>query len=284
MGQESNNSLKKSIPNEISLIPNLNIFCYQNGKNSSIPLIEHSHKEKFEFLIVKSGALDVKVDGDVYTLFDGEALVVLPSETHCINEVDTKTNVIWFQLDGNNLDNFLGLDKKYAKTILTLLARLKSRKILLEAETVSIFLNSFKILQSSSPIDKLNGYLQFINGLFNLLNSECDEHILSDEIRKAIAYIHSNITETIDINELLVVTKMDTKEFKDEFINQTGVLPREFINIEKTKAAAKEIQNTDTDIYDIIYDYGFASPRVFKVTFKKLFGISPEKFRKRYKK
>lgn len=99
-------------------------------------------------------------------------------------------------------------------------------------------------------------------------------------IKKIIKYINDNIYQTIEINQLVILTNWDKYHFLRMFTKFTGITPYQYILQQKMNIAKGFLMDTNLNIVEIAYDLGFNSHSNFSIRFKKMTGVSPDEFRK----
>jgi AraC family transcriptional regulator len=92
---------------------------------------------------------------------------------------------------------------------------------------------------------------------------------------RAIDYIESNLTGTIDLDITARFVGCSSWEFQRIFSFLTHVPPGEYIRQRKLTLAAQDILTSQTKIIDIALKYGYESPTAFSRAFSKLFGMTP---------
>jgi AraC family transcriptional regulator len=98
-------------------------------------------------------------------------------------------------------------------------------------------------------------------------------------MNKAIDYIESNLTGTVDFNIAAGFVGCSTWEFQRIFSFLVHVPLGEYIRQRKLTLAAHDIIANDTKIIDIALKYGYESPTAFSRAFNKLFQIAPSSAR-----
>jgi AraC-like DNA-binding protein len=99
-------------------------------------------------------------------------------------------------------------------------------------------------------------------------------------IKKTIQYINSHIYETIEIEQLVSLTRWKKHHFSRMFIKYIGVTPYQYILNQKIELSKSLLIETNNQIVDIAYELGFNNHSNFSTRFKKITGKSPEDFRK----
>lgn len=100
-------------------------------------------------------------------------------------------------------------------------------------------------------------------------------------IQMARKYIQSNFAKiqgAEDVSEVLGVNYHSLREY---FARKVGIPIIQFINYTRCCAAEKMLKTTDWKLFKIALEVGFTNEKNFINMFKKLYGITPDRYRKR---
>ena len=139
-----------------------------------------------------------------------------------------------------------------------------------------------------NPIDIITNVNIVLNNYYHrnidVLRTEHGDTELKDEnpfiIKKIIQYINSHISETIEIEDLVKLTRWEKHHFSRMFKKYLGTTPYQYILEQKREYSKTLLIETNNQIFDIAYELGFNSHSNFSVRFKKITGYTPEDFRK----
>lgn len=101
-------------------------------------------------------------------------------------------------------------------------------------------------------------------------------------IKKAQAYIESKIDEKISIERLSSKFAIGRRNFDRRFIKATGNTPVEYAQRVKIEVAKKAFESSRKTINEVMYDVGYSDVKAFREVFRKITGMSPLEYRKRY--
>lgn len=99
-------------------------------------------------------------------------------------------------------------------------------------------------------------------------------------LRKTIDYIEDNLTEKIELDDIANNAYISKFHYHRIFHSVVGITIMEYMRKRRLSEAAKELNETKIKIVDIALKYQFSSPEAFSRAFKKMFGISPEAYRR----
>lgn len=107
----------------------------------------------------------------------------------------------------------------------------------------------------------------------------------SDEvIKKAQAYIESNLQEKVSVEHLSSMFATGRRNFDRRFIKATGNTPVEYSQRVKIEAAKKAFETSRKTINEVMYDVGYSDVKAFREVFRKITGMSPLEYRMKYNK
>jgi transcriptional regulator GlxA family with amidase domain len=103
-----------------------------------------------------------------------------------------------------------------------------------------------------------------------------------DEILKAQTYIEQNHHLPINMDEIAEHTNMSKRNFIRRFKKATQNTPFEYLQRVKIEAAKKALEKGSQNINLLMYDAGYNDIKTFREVFKKLTGLTPQDYRKKY--
>jgi AraC family transcriptional regulator len=102
----------------------------------------------------------------------------------------------------------------------------------------------------------------------------------SRRLRRAIDYIHSNLTKEITVEELAAAASLSRFHFSRMFKAATGKSPRRFIGQLRLELA-KSLLIAGRSIADVAHDCGFSSESNLVRSFRRATGLTPGQYRNR---
>jgi transcriptional regulator GlxA family with amidase domain len=111
------------------------------------------------------------------------------------------------------------------------------------------------------------------------------QKVHEDEVvKKAQTYIESKLDEKISIEQLSSRLAVGRRNFDRRFIKATGNTPLEYTQRVKMEAAKKAFETKRKTINEVMYDVGYSDVKAFREVFRKITGMSPLEYRKKYNK
>jgi transcriptional regulator GlxA family with amidase domain len=103
-------------------------------------------------------------------------------------------------------------------------------------------------------------------------------------VKKAQAYIESNLDEKISVEHLSSRFSVGRRNFDRRFIKATGNTPIEYSQRVKIESAKKAFETSRKTINEVMYEVGYSDVKAFREVFRKITGMSPLEYRARYNK
>lgn len=105
-----------------------------------------------------------------------------------------------------------------------------------------------------------------------------------EPIKRAQQFIENNITGKISVEELAEKNGLSVRNFERRFKKATANTPVEYIQRVKIEYAKKHLETGRKNINEVIYELGYADGKAFRTAFKKITGLLPLAYRKKYNK
>lgn len=111
------------------------------------------------------------------------------------------------------------------------------------------------------------------------------QKVHEDEVvKKAQAYIETRLEQKISTTELSSIFSVGRRNFDRRFIKATGNTPVEYSQRVKVEAAKKFFEVGRKTVNEVMYDVGYSDVKAFREVFRRITGMSPLAYRKRYNK
>ncbi|MBC9797835.1 GlxA family transcriptional regulator [Sinomicrobium weinanense] len=102
------------------------------------------------------------------------------------------------------------------------------------------------------------------------------------EVLGAQKYIEKNYYTPISIEEIAERANMSKRNFIRRFKNATQNTPLEYLQRVKIEAAKKALEKSAESINSVIYDVGYNDLKTFRKVFKRVTGLTPQDYRRKY--
>lgn len=101
-------------------------------------------------------------------------------------------------------------------------------------------------------------------------------------IGKAISHIEDNISVDLDLDSLSAIAHMSRRNFTRAFRNAIGHSPIEYLIRLRISRAMELLTHSEINITETAFQTGFLDSNYFSRQFRKVAGISPSEYKKRY--
>ena len=96
-------------------------------------------------------------------------------------------------------------------------------------------------------------------------------------------HIESSFKEKISIDQLADLVHMSRRTFQRRFQKATHLTIKEYIQKLRIEAAKKLLEETSLTVNEVMYESGYNDTKAFRYVFKKITGVSPLVYRKKFK-
>lgn len=245
--------------------------------NEIVPDGEHTHGE-CEIYINLSGDLAFEVEGLVYPIFPGSAIVTAPGERHrCIYRSDAihKHYCVWFSAEGKEelfpeiFDRPLGERNLYSFA---------------SDSFASLIARADRLMTAKGGREVAYAFYSFIERLFT--EGSCDSAsatALPEDVALAVTFINENISSKITVGEIAERAGVNITTLERHFDAVFRISPFEYIK-KKRLDAAERLLSDGVTVTDACYQSGFSDLSKFIICFRKHFGKTPKQYQKVMKK
>ena len=102
----------------------------------------------------------------------------------------------------------------------------------------------------------------------------------SGDMKKVLAYINAHLNEKINLDAAASAAGYSASWLNNNFREQVGMSPREYINKKKIEEAKRLLAQTELSVTAIAYRLGFSGSNYLAVMFRQIAGCSPSEYRK----
>ena len=103
-----------------------------------------------------------------------------------------------------------------------------------------------------------------------------------EPIKLVQEFIENNFQDKISIDQLTAMACLSRRNFERRFKKATSNTVIEYTQRVKIEAVKKGLETGRKTIVDLMYDVGYSDMKTFRSTFRKITGLSPLEYRKRY--
>lgn len=103
-----------------------------------------------------------------------------------------------------------------------------------------------------------------------------------EAVKKVQQYIEQNFQDKISVDQLADMSGISRRSFERRFKKATTNTVAEYIQRVKIEAVKKDLETSDKNINEAMYDVGYNDTKAFRGTFKRITGLSPIQYRNKY--
>lgn len=256
---------------------------------SSVKL--HWHDE-VELIVIKKGTGLVSVDLVSYAVKSGDVIFVFPGQLHSISQKDNEIMEYENILFKASLLKSSGYDLCNDKFIQPLLTSVVTINPVID-ETCSYHSALETLIQEIDNLCDVRPYAyqlaikSHLFQIFYILVSNCGKNEIKpiskkslEKVKMILSYIADNFQENITIEDVAGHCFYSKSYFMKFFKETMGVSFIQYLNDYRLEVAAKMLQGTSDNIFDIAINTGFDNLSYFNRSFKKKYGVTPGKYRK----
>ena len=246
------------------IIPSLN-HHFENGINENKELINwiaKQYKSGAEIASICTGAFLLAATG----LMDGKVCSTHWSAAHSFRQMFPKVNL---QTDNLITDEAGICTNGGAYSFLNLMIYLVEKYF--DRQTAIFCAKVFQI-----EMDR-NNQSEFT--IFTGQKQHSDEMVLQAQL-----FIEKNIEDKISIEELSSRLNVGRRSFDRRFVKATGNTPIEYAQRVKIEAAKKAFETNRKTITEVMYEVGYTDVKAFREVFRKITGLSPLEYKRKYNK
>lgn len=105
-----------------------------------------------------------------------------------------------------------------------------------------------------------------------------------DAIKNVQEYIEGNFREKISVEKLSKQCCIGRRNLELRFKKATGNTVLEYVQRVRIEAAKKELEGTRKSINEVMYDVGYTDAKAFRSIFKRVTGVLPAAYKKKFNK
>jgi transcriptional regulator GlxA family with amidase domain len=103
-----------------------------------------------------------------------------------------------------------------------------------------------------------------------------------DVVRRAQEFIEQNFQDKITVTRLATMLAVSRRNLERRFKRATSNSVVEYLQRVKIEAAKISFESSRENVNEVMYKVGYMDTKAFRVTFKKITGLSPVEYRNRY--
>ncbi len=268
----------KIITDEILTIPGLEMFGHNRGHRSVLqPHIHHAA----EFVYLSNGTQKYYIGDEEFVIRGNQVLAVAADTPHSSGPSQFgRHETLWFRLYIDEFSEHLGVTRQMQLLARRRLHQMCNSIIVLKENMYSDLQAAFYELASADLTRQLSGWARFLRFVTHLIECTTPTGSCSPAIQQTIAYIEENICTHLELETLAELAGLSLSGFKQKFRRETGITPREYINLQKIEKA-KALLRTGMGITETAFALDFSSSSYFSYLFRQMENMTPSEFVKK---
>jgi transcriptional regulator GlxA family with amidase domain len=105
-----------------------------------------------------------------------------------------------------------------------------------------------------------------------------------ETVKEVQQYIENNVTNKITVEALAGTHGLSKRNFERRFKKATANTPVEYIQRAKIEHAKKNLETGRKNVNEVMYEIGYSDRKAFRTSFKKITGLLPLEYRRKYNK
>ncbi len=238
-------------------------FCKEYGENFSFPA--HLH-QSFEFITLLSGEMDITVENKLYTIKQGEALLIFPHQLHALSSNESEHMLCIFSPE---------IVKAYfSKTA----KKLPIQSLFMPSKNL---IDAINTLSETDSVIKKKGILYSLCAEFDETAAYTDKQTVDKNLLSLVfTFVENNFNKDCSLENLSKETGFSYAYLSRYFKNTVGISFNTYVNQYRINNACYLLNNTDYSILQCALDSGYTSLRSFNRNFKNITGMTPQEYRK----
>jgi transcriptional regulator GlxA family with amidase domain len=103
-----------------------------------------------------------------------------------------------------------------------------------------------------------------------------------EPVKKAQEYIENNFEDKINVDQLATMFALSRRTLERRFKSATSNTIIEYVQRVKMEAAKRSLENSTKHVNEVMFEVGYNDTKAFRSTFKKVTGLSPVAYRKKF--
>lgn len=105
-----------------------------------------------------------------------------------------------------------------------------------------------------------------------------------EAIKKAQEFIETNYQDKLTVDKIASIIALSRRNLERRFKKATANTVLEYIQRVKIEAAKINLESSRQNVNEVMSKVGYSDPKAFRITFKKITGLSPVEYRNKYVK
>ena len=228
----------------------------------------------YEIYYLEQGVCHYLIEGKLFEMDQGDIVFIPKGQIHKTSYDDVHSRLLIncsdkYLKNADISEAFVYRNEKYSREIFSIMKKIEEE-----------YLRGDKFSQSL-----IKGYMQqLLAVVYRTENRYKNTRLQKKYVQKALDMLEVNFTHEITLSALADEFGISIEHFSRIFKKETGLGFNEYLSLLRLKKAESILkQNGNETIADIAFSCGFNDSNYFCEKFKKIYGMSPLKYRKSLK-
>lgn len=248
-----------------------NHFLFERNVDHSFPLHMHGC---YEMVMMLEGSMNVQIDRSVYTLREGDLILVKPNRLHSYETPAGGSGVCLLCVFSGDL----------IAAISELLSRYRLPSPVIRA-IPDLYRDVFLHLREHRDIPTVKGFLYLLCSLFyRELDTSAEEAYSGDSslLHDMFRFIERNMDKSCTLHDMAAELKYNESYLSRLFLRCVGLSYSEYVRNIKANHACYLLRNTDESMYSIAMKCGYTTQSSFTRSFRQITGMVPMEYRAKH--
>ena len=250
-----------------------NFFYNSTALNTDRSGPRHYHS-LYEIYYLEQGVCHYLIEGKLFEMDEGDIVFIPKGKIHKTSYEDVHSRLL-INCAGEYLKNvnlteaFVYRNEKYRREIYGIMKNIEKE-----------YLHEDRFSQAL-----IEGYMQqLLAVVYRTENRYKNTRHQNKYVEKALNILEADFTHDITLSSLADRFKISAEHFSRIFKKETGLGFNEYLSLLRLKKAEAVLKkNESVSISEVAFSCGFNDSNYFCEKFKKVYGISPLRFRKNHK-
>lgn len=235
----------------------------------------HWHSS-MELNLVLKGRVRAVIDGEIFEASEGQAIIIPSCAVHsgeCLTS-DTLYRTVKIELS-----EFFNSTKASSKCLTAFLEqRVSFSPLTSDPEIISLIGSMIEANDNDRHFRVVAEFYRLIDLLYTGSNAE-KEDSRSGDFYEILHYIEKNLGSPLSTKTICEKFNYNETYFCRKFKKHTGQTVTRYILLHRLEIACQLLRNKEKHVGDICTECGFSDFSYFSSAFKKVYGVTPTKFR-----
>lgn len=241
---------------------------------------EHFHQD-IEIIFAMEGNIEVKVVDEKFRMEKNDILIVNSNRRHMVTALSDGSVTCFIHMNHNMLSKILKTNLFVFFCNSTLESSAKYEKF---RHIIGELLSEYYIEPEEMSLMKLSNFYKLAHYMvkyFIAVKESITEGEKGKRTEQVLQYINQNYNNKLTLQEMAELIYVSPTSFSRFFKKAVGLTFIEYVNNVRLHYAIEDLLYTDKSLTRIAEDNGFSNVSAFNKVFKKVYAMSPTRFKEK---